>query len=108
MRCSTISRRRAEVKIPKQAERRERELRNLFRHRRKPFVDEAHNLHPKTLTRLKRLMEVIADGGGRVSVVLAGHPKLRNDLRRPTMEEIGYPGVVATRGARSLAASSQG
>jgi type II secretory pathway predicted ATPase ExeA len=22
--------------------------------------------------------------------VLAGHPKLRNDLRRPTMEEIGY------------------
>jgi hypothetical protein len=23
---------------------------------------------------------------------LAGHPKLRNDLRRPTMEEIGYRG----------------
>jgi type II secretory pathway predicted ATPase ExeA len=23
-------------------------------------------------------------------VILAGHPKLRNDLRRPTMEEIGY------------------
>lgn len=23
-------------------------------------------------------------------MVLAGHPKLRNDLRRPTMEEIGY------------------
>lgn len=22
--------------------------------------------------------------------MLAGHPKLRNDLRRPTMEEIGY------------------
>ena len=22
--------------------------------------------------------------------ILAGHPKLRNDLRRPTMEEIGY------------------
>src|SRR5690349_8390528 len=83
----------ANVKIPKQAEKRERELRNLFRRRRKPvalFVDEAHNLHPKTLTGLKRLMEVIADGGGRLSVVLAGHPKLRNDLRRPTMEEIGY------------------
>ena len=30
------------------------------------------------------------DGGARLSVVLAGHPKLRNDLRRPTMEEIGY------------------
>ena len=53
-------------------------------------TDEAHNLHPKTLTGLKRLMEVIADGDGRLSVVLAGHPKLRNDLRRPTMEEIGY------------------
>ncbi len=25
-----------------------------------------------------------------LSVVLVGHPKLRNDLRRPTMEEIGY------------------
>jgi hypothetical protein len=25
-----------------------------------------------------------------LSVVLAGHPKLRNDLRQPTMEEIGY------------------
>lgn len=23
-------------------------------------------------------------------MILAGHPKLRNDLRRPTMEEIGY------------------
>ncbi|MDE9431768.1 hypothetical protein KKJ22_08705 [Xenorhabdus bovienii] len=33
-------------------------------------------------------MEVVEDGGGRLSVVLAGHPKLRNDLRRPTMEEI--------------------
>lgn len=30
------------------------------------------------------------DVGGRLSVILAGHPKLRNDLRRPTMEEIGY------------------
>ena len=67
--------------------------RNLIRRRRKPvalFIDETHNLHPKTLTGLKRLMEVVADGGGRLSIVLAGHPKLRNNLRRPTMEEIGY------------------
>jgi len=35
-------------------------------------------------------MELVEDGGGCLSVVLAGHPKLRNDLRRPTMEEIGY------------------
>ena len=81
-----------EVRLPK-IEKRERELGALIRKRRKPvalFIDEAHNLHPKTLTGLKRLMEVIADGNGRLSVVLAGHPKLRNDLRRPTMEEIGY------------------
>ncbi len=81
-----------EVRIPK-VEKRERELSALIRRRRKPvvlFVDEAHNLHPKTLKGLKCLMEVIADGGGKLSVVLAGHPKLRNDLRRPTMEEIGY------------------
>ena len=35
-------------------------------------------------------MEVIEDGDGRLSVILSGHPKLRNDLRRPTMEEIGF------------------
>jgi type II secretory pathway predicted ATPase ExeA len=34
-------------------------------------------------------MEVVADSGGTLAIVLAGHPKLRNDLRRPTMEEIG-------------------
>jgi len=43
-----------------------------------------------TLIGLKRLMDVVEDVGGRLSVILAGHPKLRNDLRRPTMEEIGY------------------
>ena len=54
------------------------------------FVDEAHDLNAQTLTGLKRLMELVEDGGGCLSVVLAGHPKLRNDLRRPTMEEIGF------------------
>ena len=39
-------------------------------------------------------MEVLADGGGTLSIVLVGHPKLRNDLRRPTMEEIGYRATV--------------
>jgi type II secretory pathway predicted ATPase ExeA len=43
-----------------------------------------------TLIGLKRLMEVVEDVGGQLPVILAGHPKLRNDLRRPTMEEIGY------------------
>ena len=35
-------------------------------------------------------MEVIARGGGNLSVVLIGHPDLRNEFRRPTMEEIGH------------------
>jgi type II secretory pathway predicted ATPase ExeA len=84
-------------KIPSQGEKRERELQQLVRRGRKPvalFVDEAHDLHAKTLVGLKRLMEVVADGGGMLSVVLVGHPKLRNDLRRPTMEEIGYRSAI--------------
>nr|WP_240336468.1 hypothetical protein [Pseudomonas syringae] len=54
------------------------------------FVDEAHDLNGHILTGLKRLIELVEDGEGRLSVVLARHPKLRNDLRRPTMEEM-YP-----------------
>ncbi|HAE8733996.1 MULTISPECIES: ExeA family protein [Salmonella] len=82
-----------QVQIHKQGERREREPQELVKKGKRPvalFVDEAHDLNGNTLTGLKRLMEVVEDGGGRLSVVLAGHPKLRNDLRRPTMEEIGY------------------
>ena len=84
---------RSQVKIPKQPERRERELRDIMRKGKRPVVlvvDEAHDLHHKTLTGFKRLMEVVADAGVVLSVLLVGHPKLRNDLRRPQMEEIGY------------------
>jgi hypothetical protein len=35
-------------------------------------------------------MELAEDVGCLLSVVLAGHPKLRNELRKDTMEEIGY------------------
>jgi type II secretory pathway predicted ATPase ExeA len=86
-----------DVKIPGQGEKRERELRDLIKKGKKPialFVDEAHDLHGTTLTGLKRLIEMIEDGEGRLSIVLAGHPKLKNDLRRPTMEEIGYRTTV--------------
>jgi type II secretory pathway predicted ATPase ExeA len=86
-----------EPKIPKQGELRERELRNLVRKRKKPIVlmvDEAHDLHHYTLTGLKRLIEMVADGDGKLCVLLAGHPKLRRDLRNPTMEEIGYRTAV--------------
>ncbi|MBW4953613.1 AAA family ATPase, partial [Klebsiella pneumoniae] len=41
------------VSIPSQSERRERDLIELFRKAKRPvalFVDDAHDLHPKTLT----------------------------------------------------------
>jgi len=37
---------------------------------------------PMGLPTLKRLTEVVVEGGGQLSVVLLGHPKLKNDLRR--------------------------
>ena len=81
-----------DFKIPTQPERRERKLIEVIARRKKPialFVDEAHDLHPKTLVGLKRLIELVQNNGGTLSVVLVGHPKLRNDLRRPALEEIG-------------------
>lgn len=53
------------------------------------FIDDAHELPPKTLIDLKRLIELVTDDGGHLSIVLIGHPRLKNDLRRPKMEEIG-------------------
>lgn len=88
-----------EVSIPTQSEKRERRLLDLIRKRQKPialFIDEAHDLHGKTLVGLKRLMELVRDGGGTLSVVLAGHPKLKNDLCRPALEEIGSRATVFT------------
>lgn len=81
-----------DFKIPSQPEKRERMLQALIKKRQKPvalFIDEAHDLHSKTLIGLKRLIEVVQDGDGILSIILAGHPKLKNDLRRPAMEEIG-------------------
>ena len=81
---------RSKIKLPKQPE---RELRDLMRKNKHPvvlIVDEAHELHHKTLTGFKRLMGLAAGAGVVLSVLLIGNPKLRNDLRRPQMEEIGY------------------
>ncbi len=86
-----------DFKVPMQPEKRERKLREIIRNRLKPialFIDEAHDLHSKTLVGLKRLIELIQDGGGVLSVVLVGHPKLKNDLRRPSMEEIGSRAMI--------------
>ena len=75
-----------DFKIPTQPEKRERALRDLIRKRQKPvalFIGDAHDLHAKTLVALKRLIEAVRDGGGTLSIILPGHPKLKNDLRRP-------------------------
>ena len=85
------------VTIPGHPERRERDLQELVRKAKKPvvlFVDDAHDLHGNTLKALKRLIELVQDGGGQLSVVLIGHPRLKNDLRRPKMEEIGDRATV--------------
>jgi type II secretory pathway predicted ATPase ExeA len=78
--------------MPKQPGLRERALQVLIRKRKKPvvlFIDDAHQLPSKTLISLKRLMEIVRRGKGTLSVVVAGPPKLRNDLFRASMEEIG-------------------
>jgi type II secretory pathway predicted ATPase ExeA len=70
---------------------------DLIKKRQKPialFIDDAHDLHSKTLIGLKRLIEVVRDSGGMLSVVLAGHPKLKNDVRGCSMEEIGSRATI--------------
>lgn len=52
------------------------------------FIDEAHDLHPRTLISLKHLIETVKDVHGVLAIIM-GHPKLANDLRNPALEEIG-------------------
>jgi type II secretory pathway predicted ATPase ExeA len=81
-----------DLKVPTQPEKRERQLLALIQKCHQTvalFVDDAHGLHHSTLVGLKRLIELVSHNGGKLSVVLAGHPKLKNDLRRPALEEIG-------------------
>jgi hypothetical protein len=69
------------------------DLLELFHKAKRPvalFVDDAHDLHPRTLTPLKRLVELVTEGGGQLAVILVGHSQLRRDLKRPPMEEIGH------------------
>jgi len=78
-----------ELKIPTQVEKRERKLQELIKKRKMPvalFIDEAHDLHGNTLIGLKRLIEMVQDCGGTMSVVLAGHPKLIAASKREFIE----------------------
>lgn len=88
-----------EIRVPSQSEKRGQGLKKLIREKKKPvalFVDEAHDLHHKTLKGLKRLMEMIHDSKDQLSIVLVGHPKLKNDLKLDTMEDIGMRTFVIT------------
>lgn len=81
-----------DFKIPTQPEKRERKLQELIRKINKPitlFIDEAHDLHWRTLIGLKHLVETVEDANGILAIVVVGHPKLGNELRKPAMEEVG-------------------
>jgi hypothetical protein len=53
------------------------------------FIDDGHDLHGQTLRSLKQFIEQTSRRGSRLTVVLAGHPRLKHELRRPSREEIG-------------------
>jgi type II secretory pathway predicted ATPase ExeA len=83
--------------FPKAPEDRELRVVELIRQRARPavlFVDDGHDLPGTTLASLKRLIETVREEGEVLSVVLAGHPRLKNELRRPTLEEIGARTVI--------------
>ena len=89
----TVKGKEKEIKLPTQPEKQIRKLEEIIHKSKKTvalFVDEAHDLRGNTLRELKRLMEIGKEGEGLLSIVLAGHPKLKNDLRRSSMEEIGH------------------
>lgn len=88
-----------DFKIPTQPEMRERKLQELIRKINKPialFIDEAHDLHWRTLIGLKHLVETAEDAKGTLTIVVVGHPKLGNELRKPAMEEVGARTKVFT------------
>jgi len=73
-------------------EKSERALLKVMQRGQKPialFIDDGHDLHGQTLRSLKQFIEKTRHRGSRLTVVLAGHPRLKNELRRPAREEIG-------------------
>jgi len=73
-------------------EKSERALMKVMQRCQKPiclFIDDAHDVHGQTLRGLKQLIEKTGRRGSRLTLVLAGHPRLKNDLRRPAHEETG-------------------
>ena len=73
-------------------EKSERALMQVMGRSQKPialFMDDAHDLHGQTLRALKHMIEKTGRRGSRLTVVLAGHPRLTNELRRPSRAETG-------------------
>lgn len=83
--------------LTSKTEKSERALIRVMRRCQKPivlFVDDGHDLHGQTLRGLKQMIEKTGRRGVRLTIVLAGHPRLKNDLRRPTQEETGARATV--------------
>ena len=73
-------------------EKSERALRKVMQRCQKPsalFIDDGHDLQGQTLRSLKQCIAKTRHRGSRLTVVLAGHPRLKHELRRPAREEIG-------------------
>jgi type II secretory pathway predicted ATPase ExeA len=86
-------------KMPSQLEKLERKVLGFISQGRKPvvlFIDDAHGLPHQTLVRLEELIELVGQDGGLLSVVLAGHPQLEVDLRRPSLEASGASARILT------------
>jgi type II secretory pathway predicted ATPase ExeA len=86
-----------DFKIPTQPERRERALRDLIRKRQRPialFIDDAHDLHSKTLIGLKRLIEVVRDSGGHTFGSTGRSSKAEERSASAVMEEIGSRATI--------------
>src|SRR6266446_9055081 len=78
--------------IPGKPAKSERALMQVRQRCQKPiglFIDDAHEVHGQTRRGLKQLIEKTGRRGARLPWVLAGHPRLKNDLRRPAHEETG-------------------
>jgi type II secretory pathway predicted ATPase ExeA len=76
--------------LTSKTEKSERALIRVMRRCQKPvvlFVDDGHDLHAQTLRGLKQMIEKTGRRGVRLTIVLAGHPRLKHDLRRPSQED---------------------
>jgi type II secretory pathway predicted ATPase ExeA len=83
--------------LPRKTEKSERAFMKVMRRCPKPIVlcvDDGHDVHGQTLRGLTQLSEKTRRRGARLTIGFAGHPRLTNDLRRPSQEETGARATV--------------